>query len=250
MPSTASSSPTCMSLSPLFVCVPFSILQIAYLPTAGNNRRGKFSASVRRKAVVAQIVLNTWPIIGFCTEQNFLRVLFCTWNQSCPAIWLNLDIEVHRSDEVSPFFILCAVPNMLWAMSLLLSIWNFACVCTASNLNVHRPILRACFCTWNQFSQAIWLNLDMWGASLRLCLSILSICKRLSVTIAPNMLWPRCLVWVWRTFPVLMYNGGFVHTASNINVHIPKYSRGFLLHGTNLAKQLGQFWICEVHRLD
>ena len=27
-----------------------------------------------------------------------------------------------------------------------------------------------------------------------------------------------------------MYNGGFVHTASNMNVHKPKYFQGFLLH--------------------
>jgi hypothetical protein len=33
-----------------------------------------------------------------------------------------------------------------------------------------------------------------------------------------------------KNFPVLMYNGGFVHMASNMNVHKQKYSQGFLLH--------------------
>ena len=161
--------------------------------TAGAN---PFSASVSRKAVVAQIVHNTWPIIWICTEKNFLRAFFCTWNQSCPAIWLNLDIEVHRSDQVSPFSILCAVPNMLWVMSLL---WVYetshVCALPVIWMCTDQNIPWACLCTWNQFCQAIWLNLDMWGAPLRLCLSILSFCKRFIVTIVPNMLWPRCLVW-------------------------------------------------------
>lgn len=72
--------------------------------TAGAN---PFSASVSRKAVVAQIVHNTWPIIWICTEKKILRAFFCTWNQSCQALWPILDMRgaPHRLS----LFILCSL---------------------------------------------------------------------------------------------------------------------------------------------